>query len=106
VYQEAPYRAVLCCGVLQVSSFGDHPLLQPAAAQLSNAMVAVLGPQFTLGSLAYSRCKTLVTDNTGRCNQHTFKAAVLSCAVPVVPHAAQFWPHMSRHVSFHACDVN
>jgi hypothetical protein len=28
-------------------------------------MVAVLGPQFTLGSLAYSRCKTLVTDNTG-----------------------------------------
>lgn len=49
----------------QVSSFGDHPLLQPAAAQLANAMVAVLGPQFTLGSLAYSRCKTLVTDNTG-----------------------------------------
>jgi hypothetical protein len=50
---------------LQVSSFGDQPLLQPAAAQLANAMVAVLGPQFTLGSLAYSRCKTLVTDNTG-----------------------------------------
>jgi hypothetical protein len=48
-----------------VSSYGDHPLLQPAAAQLANAMVAVLGPQFTLGSMAYSRCKTLVTDNTG-----------------------------------------
>lgn len=56
---------MLCVVLLQVSSFGDHPLLQPAAAQLANAMVAVLGPQFTLGSLAYSRCKTLVTDNTG-----------------------------------------
>jgi hypothetical protein len=53
------------CSCVQVSSFGDNPLLQPAAAQLANAMVAVLGPQFTLGSLAYSRCKTLVTDNTG-----------------------------------------
>lgn len=48
-----------------MSSYGDQPLLQPAAAQLANAMVAVLGPQFTLGSMAYSRCKTLVTDNTG-----------------------------------------
>lgn len=78
---------MLRCAVVQVSSFGEHPLLQPAAAQLSNAMVAVLGPQFTLGSLAYSRCKTLVTDNTGTCKQHTLKAAVLGCALPAVQDA-------------------
>lgn len=50
---------------VQVSSFGENPLLQPAAARLANAMVAVLGPEFTLGSAAYSRCKTLVTDSSG-----------------------------------------
>jgi hypothetical protein len=50
---------------MQVSSFGEHPMLQPAAARLANAMIAVLGNDFTLGSAAYSRCKTLVTDNSG-----------------------------------------
>jgi hypothetical protein len=40
-------------------------MLQPAAARLANAMIAVLGNDFTLGSAAYSRCKTLVTDNSG-----------------------------------------
>jgi hypothetical protein len=66
--------------MLQVSSYGDQPLLQPAAAQLANAMVAVLGPQFTLGSLAYSRCKTLVTDNTGMQDLHRF---ILSRFLPL-----------------------
>jgi hypothetical protein len=46
---------------LLVSSYGDDPLLQPAAARLANAVVAVLGPEFTLGSAAYQRCKSLVT---------------------------------------------
>lgn len=49
-------------GILQVSSVGDTPLLRVAAARLANAMVAVLGPEFTLGSLAYQRIKSLVTD--------------------------------------------
>lgn len=53
--------AVFLLCSLQVSSFGENPLLQPAAARLANAMIAVLGPEFTLGSAAYSRCKTLVT---------------------------------------------
>ncbi|KAF8072444.1 hypothetical protein HT031_000103 [Scenedesmus sp. PABB004] len=44
---------------LLVSSFGEHPLLQPAAARLANAMIAVLGSEFTLGSAAYDRCKAL-----------------------------------------------
>lgn len=40
---------------------GEQPLLQPSVARLANAMVAVLGPEFTLGSSYYLRCKALVT---------------------------------------------
>lgn len=40
--------------VAQVSSF-DSPLLRSACARLANAAVAVLGPEFTLGSAAYSQ---------------------------------------------------
>ncbi len=43
----------------QVSSF-ESPALCAACARLANAAVAVLGPEFTLGSLAYQRAKSLV----------------------------------------------
>jgi hypothetical protein len=84
---------------LQVSSFGDHPMLQPAAARLANAMIAVLGNDFTLGSAAYSRCKTLVTDNSGSLSAAAAAAAAAaaggggaggaSSAVPVAAGSAE-----------------
>lgn len=64
-----PYTAHVrtCLQIAQelvVSSFGDHPLVKPAAARLANATVAVLGPEFKLGSACYRMCKMLVTDIT------------------------------------------
>ena len=38
------------------------PGLQPAAGRLANALVAVLGPELTLGSRAYARCRTLIRE--------------------------------------------
>ena len=68
---------------LLVSSYGDDPLLQPAAARLANAVVAVLGPEFTLGSAAYQRCKSLVTPSSN------FLAATASAsALPAASAAA------------------
>lgn len=45
---------------LLVSPAGESAALQPASARLANAMVAVLGPEFTLGSAHYQKCKSLV----------------------------------------------
>lgn len=36
--------------------------LRPALARLANAMVAVLGPELTLGSSAYSKTRSLLQD--------------------------------------------
>ncbi|GIM08365.1 hypothetical protein Vretimale_12395, partial [Volvox reticuliferus] len=49
---------------LIVSSF-DSPALRAACARLANASVAVLGPEFSLGSLAYIRAKSLVAASGG-----------------------------------------
>jgi hypothetical protein len=46
---------------LLVSPAGESAALQPAAARLANAMVAVLGPEFKLGSAHYQKCKALVS---------------------------------------------
>lgn len=59
-------------------------------------MIAVLGPEFTLGSVAYSRCKTLVTDSSGGLTAAAAAAAAATAggatgsaaAGPVVPAAA------------------
>lgn len=42
-----------------MSSF-ESPALRAACARLANASVLVLGPEFTLGSAAYTRAKCLV----------------------------------------------
>ncbi|GIL52578.1 hypothetical protein Vafri_8312 [Volvox africanus] len=49
---------------LIVSSF-DSPALRAACARLANASVAVLGPEFSLGSLPYVRAKSLVAASGG-----------------------------------------
>ena len=36
--------------------------LQPAVGRLSNALVAVLGPELTLGSPAYCRCRAIIRE--------------------------------------------
>jgi hypothetical protein len=36
--------------------------LQPAVGRLSNALVAVLGPELTPGSAAYCKCKALIRE--------------------------------------------
>ena len=36
--------------------------LQPAVGRLSNALVAVLGPELTLGSPAYCRCRAVIRE--------------------------------------------
>lgn len=50
---------------LLVSSWGDGVFLQPACARLANAMVAVMGPEFTVGSPDYQRCKSLLSGSSG-----------------------------------------
>ncbi|KAG2435720.1 hypothetical protein HXX76_006917 [Chlamydomonas incerta] len=53
-------RTILQLGQeLLVSSF-ESPALRAACARLANASVLVLGPEFTLGSAAYTRAKCLV----------------------------------------------
>lgn len=61
----SPIPLICLLAHAQVSSFGEAPLLKPAVARLANAMVAVLGPDMQLGSAAYQRCKSLVTDLSG-----------------------------------------
>jgi hypothetical protein len=46
---------------VQVTPSAEHPLLQPAAARLANAMVAVLGPRLRLGGQVYARCRALIS---------------------------------------------
>ena len=36
--------------------------LQPAVGRLANALVAVLGPELTLGSPAYCSCRALIRE--------------------------------------------
>lgn len=36
--------------------------LQPAVGRLANALVAVLGPELTLGSAAYCRCRAIIRE--------------------------------------------
>ena len=38
------------------------PGLQPAVGRLANALVAVLGPELTLGSPAYCSCRALIRE--------------------------------------------
>ncbi len=38
------------------------PGLLPAIGRLANAMVAVLGPEYSLGSAAYYSCKSVIND--------------------------------------------
>ena len=38
------------------------PGLLPAIGRLANAMVAVLGPEYSLGSAAYIACKSIIND--------------------------------------------
>lgn len=45
----------------QVTSF-DSPLLKSSCARLANGMVAVLGPELTLGSSAYTAAKVVISD--------------------------------------------
>eukprot|EP00198_Chlamydomonas_reinhardtii_P002746 XP_001692082.1 predicted protein [Chlamydomonas reinhardtii] len=59
-------RTVLQLGQeLLVSSF-ESPALRAACARLANASVLVLGPEFTLGSAAYTRAKCLVAASGGK----------------------------------------
>lgn len=39
-----------------------NPGVRPALARLANAMVAVLGPELTLGSAAYNKTRSLLQD--------------------------------------------
>lgn len=52
-----------------MSSVGDAPLLRVSTARLANAMVAVLGARFSLGSVEYQRIKCLVADSRGGLQQ-------------------------------------
>lgn len=36
--------------------------LRPALGRLTNALVAVLGPELTLGTEAYTKCKSLIRE--------------------------------------------
>ena len=47
--------------LMSEDSFGV-PGLQPAVGRLSNALVAVLGPELTLGSRAYCACRALIRE--------------------------------------------
>lgn len=38
------------------------PGLLPAIGRLANALVAVLGPEYSLGSAAYYACKAIIND--------------------------------------------
>ncbi|GFR48876.1 hypothetical protein Agub_g10725 [Astrephomene gubernaculifera] len=49
---------------LLVSSY-ESPALRAACARLANAAVAVLGPEFSLGSAVYARAKSLVAASGG-----------------------------------------
>lgn len=40
----------------------EVPGLRPAVGRLVNALVAVLGPELTPGSNAYSKCKALIRE--------------------------------------------
>lgn len=47
------------------------PGLQPAVGRLANALVAVLGPELTLGSPAYCSCRALIREmQVGCLNSH------------------------------------
>ena len=41
--------------------------LRPAVGRLANAMVALLGPELTPGSMAYDTCKSLIREMQVRC---------------------------------------
>jgi hypothetical protein len=73
--------APLCPAPHQVSSVGDVPLLRVATARLANAMIAVLGPAFSLGSPSYQRIKTLVTDRAALADDGSAGAAAAAAAV-------------------------
>ena len=49
-----------------MSPSGEAPTLKPYVARLANAMVAVLGPEFTHGSDNYRRCKCLLVGGDGQ----------------------------------------
>lgn len=41
--------------------------LRPAVGRLANAMVALLGPELSPGSMAYDTCKSLIREMQVRC---------------------------------------
>lgn len=60
--------SVLCHVCVQVSSY-EATGLRPMCARLANAMVGVLGPEFSLGSSHYAAAKSLITDLAQVCVQ-------------------------------------
>ena len=73
--------------LFQVSSY-EHPGLKPAAARLANSMVAVLGPEFTLGSVAYRMTRSLINDSDD-------SAAGWVCHSSITHHHSSVTTHMT-----------
>lgn len=59
------HATLRCCAAQNLLLSEDIycvPGLLPAIGRLANAMVAVLGPEYTLGSSAYLTCKGIIND--------------------------------------------
>ena len=60
--------------VLLAEDIYSTPGLLPAIGRLANAMVAVLGPEYSLGSAAYIACKSIINDmRPGEAGAHSWR---------------------------------